>query len=217
MKKKWIFLDIDNCMYNGLKPDGSFSDYKKHMRSADENWAVSLTNDLEGLREYRQEHAEKVGMDLSLLEFISLKTGQTYGIPELADHRLGQNGYQPEKFLKKDDDLVFCLKKLTRLGFKLAAITDNPAGERTLRALGIEEKIIPADLVFDSAKIGFLKNQLFFIKVLEILDTKAGQAIMFGDSKASDILPAEKAGVEACLAKNRDCLLKELSKLIYGN
>ncbi len=207
-------MDIDNCMYNGLNPDGSFSDYKKHMRLADENWAVSLTNDLEGLRNYRKQRAEEVGMDLSLLEFISVKTGKNYGIPELACHRLGPNGYHPEMFLKEDKDLLGCLKKLAKIGFSLAAITDNPAGEHTLRVLGITEDVIPKELIFDSVRLGSIKNFIFYKKVLDILNIGAEQAMMFGDSMASDILPAESVGIKGCLAKNRDDLLEQLNKFI---
>lgn len=214
MPKQWIFLDIDNCLYNGLNPDGSFTDYKKSMRNADEAWAVSLTGDLDGLREYRKKRVAEVGMDHALLEFISLKTGQTYGVADLAVHRNGTKGYHPEKFLRNDPALISCLKQLLKLDYGLAAITDNPAGHRVLRALGVPPEIIPDHLIFDSVRIGSLKNPNFFKKVLQIIGIAPDQAVMYGDSQASDIVPAAAAGIKGYLASNRDVLLQQLKNLL---
>lgn len=214
MSKKWIFLDIDNCLYNGLNPDGTFTEYKKNMRGADEQWAVSLTGDLEGLREYRKKYADSFGMDHLLLEFISLKTGKKYGVEELAVHRNGPNGYQPEQHLQSDQELIDCLRCLTEKGFKLAALTDNPAGIRVLKTLGVTPEMIPESMVFDSVRIGSLKNPDFFKKVLSLIGISAQEAIMYGDSYVSDIAPAALAGVEGSLAKNRDVLLQQLEELL---
>ncbi|MDO8626784.1 MAG: HAD family hydrolase [Candidatus Magasanikbacteria bacterium] len=214
MPLQWILLDIDNCLYNGLNPDGSFTEYKQSMRNADEAWAVILTKDLAGLRSYRQKRAEEVGMDKSLLEFLFIKTGKEYGIDQLATHRNGPNGYKPEQFLKSDPELVACLGNLQNAGYKIAALTDNPAGKRVLTVLGLLPKIIKEEFVFDSTRMGMLKNKEFYKNVLEILAAQANEAIMFGDSLSSDIIPAEAVGIKGQYAKNRDELMQHLCALL---
>lgn len=206
----WVILDIDNCLYEGFNPDGSFVEYKKHMRSADENWAVSLTGDLEGLRQFRQKEASKIGMDTSLLKFISLKVGRDYGVNDLAEHRCGPNGYCPQDFLKHDSELVECLENIKKRGFNLAAATDNPMGLKVLRILGIDKNLIPDALVFDSVRFQMFKAAEFYKKILNELSINPKQAVVYGDSECSDVLAPQSVGTNAYLAKGRAELIKLL-------
>lgn len=206
----WVILDIDNCLFEGFNPDGSFTEYKKHMRSADENWAVSLTGDLEGLRQFRQKEASKIGMDASLLKFISLKVGRDYGVNDLALHRCGPNGYCPQDFLKHDSELVECLENIKKRGFNLATATDNPAGLEVLRILGVDENLIPDDLVFDSVRFQMFKGEEFYKKILNELNINPEQAVVYGDSECSDVLAPQSVGMNAYLAKGRAELIKLL-------
>ena len=206
----WIILDIDNCLYEGFNPDGSFTEYKKHMRGADENWAVSLTGDLEGLREYRKQEASKIGMDTSLLKFISSKVGREYGVKDLAIHRCGPKGYCPQDFLKNDPELVECLSNIQKKGFKIAAATDNPIGLKVLRILGIDENLIPDSLVFDSVRFQMFKAGEFYKKILNELEITPEQGVVYGDSECSDVLAPKYIGLNAYLAKGRAELINLL-------
>lgn len=213
----WVVLDIDNCLYEGLNLDGSFTEYKKHMRSADENWAVSLTGDLAGLRAFRQEEAPKIGMDASLLKFISLKTGRDYGINDLASHRRGFNGYCPQNFLKHDGELVKCLENIKKKGLNLAVATDNPAGLEVLRILGIHKNLIPDIFVFDSVHFQMFKSPEFYKKIINHLKINPGQAVVYGDSEYSDVLAPKSVGMNAYLAKGRAELIKLLENHFLNN
>ena len=138
----------------------------------------------------------------------------------MAAHRCGENGYHPEKHLEHDVDLVECLRLIKAQNIELVAVTDNPNGRKTLRILGVDSDIIPDNLVFDSIRMGDFKNPDSLRYVLDVLKATPDEAVVFGDSEASDIIPAREAGIDAHLVGGRDELLSKLRTLFidnYGN
>lgn len=209
-------------MYDAFKEPGkgegpdNFSAYRAYTRSADINWAIRETGrSAEEFNDYRRERAPQVGLDRALLDFISLHTGKEYGIKELAVHRCGEFGYQPERILEPNEKLVQCLKHAKELGHRLVVVTDNPVTLRTIRQLGIKEDLIPDEMVFGPERIGSFKDKIFLKRVLKELGALPEEAAMFGDSERSDIIPAKEADIQkAFLTKGPEALIQTIESVI---
>lgn len=215
--KKAIFLDVDNCMYDGFNSDGSYSRYGVHARAATNAWAESVTGKTaQELKEYRAKHGHIVGHDQALLDFLKHHTGKHFGVQDLAQHRGGPLGYHPETFLESNDKLVSCLVKVADAGFLLVIISDNPVAKRTIRQLGIDDKLIPDKMIYDAVRMGKFKDSDFLKNVLDDLGVEPKNAAMFGDSERSDIAPARAVGMQTYLCLGPNELIKAIEKHI-GN
>jgi len=214
-KKTHFFLDVEGCMWPFNDEDGNHRPYRMALRAADHAWVERETGHTfsqQELHTYREREGAKIGMDRALLKFITDNhKRKIYTIADLAEHRRGKRGYRPDLYLEKNPMLVGCLQRLKRAGKTLVIASDNPAAERTIRALGVGFDTIPPDLVFDPSCFNcFKKDRNFFPQLLQRLGIDASQAAMFGDSDGSDITPARNAGITAVKCVGPSALVAEL-------
>lgn len=213
--KKIILLDVDGCMYHGHSPDGGLSVYTAHARATTEAWGSQMSGrPIEELREYRNTHAPNIGLDQSLLDFINLYREEPATIADIALYRASPNGFQPERFLTKNENLCLSLRTARDAGYTLVVVSDNPIAHRIIRHLGIDTTLIPDEMIFDAVRMNAFKNTTTMQAVLTELNATPEEAAMFGDSLRSDIIPAQSIGIAAFLADGPEALIQALEGYI---
>lgn len=96
------------------------------------------------------------------------------------------------------------LNKLLKMGIKMGILSDAPGKEAWLRLAYLNfHHIIDAVVTFEET--GHRKpHSAPFLKILEKMDIKPGEAIMVGDWVERDIIGAAKLGMKTAFAKYGD-------------
>ena len=106
------------------------------------------------------------------------------------------------KYLKPYPGVKKTLKKLKKMGLKLAIITDAPR-LKAYQRLDAMKLVDCFDIVVGKEDTGRLKPSTFpFKKALKLLNVKPEEALHVGDWPDKDILGAKKVGMRTCFARH---------------
>jgi len=182
---KGLIFDIDSTLYTCQAY--AFEQIDCQVREYARLKGISADKARKLVADYRKKYAlehdgKKVSLGNTLLSF---------GIPIEQSVEWRNQLMEPEKFLKKDDELFASLKSVQNK-YKMICVTNNPVkpARKTLEAIGVSEffpEIVGLDTCYKS------KPALEpFQKALEILQLSAGECVAVGDRYDLDIaLPLE--------------------------
>ena len=129
------------------------------------------------------------------------------GIPMSQSIAWREELIEPERFLRRDEEVTATLRRLARI-FRLAALTNNPEsiGRRTLQVIGCEGSV-PVVVGLDTT--GRSKPDWApFAAALARVEVGAPETVMVGDRYDVDLAPFVDAGGGAVLVETRDDLLE---------
>ncbi|HWF43176.1 MAG TPA: HAD-IA family hydrolase [Candidatus Kapabacteria bacterium] len=134
-----------------------------------------------------------------------------FGVFNKVDHRIlaaGVIAYRRarEAALKPYPHVTATLMQLIRRGIALAVLTDAPSREAWLRLCHIGfHHIFNLAVTFDDTQER-KPSAKPFLKVLELLNTQPGEALMVGDWAERDIVGAKAVGMRTAFARYGDVL-----------
>ncbi len=199
LKYDTILWDLDGTLLN-------FKMAERHgLRNALENYGITMTEEMlslySGINEMFWEKLERGEVD---------KTEMLAERFRVFFRQMGLDGIDPEEMLKHyewemgsrvyyEGDSPAVVSKLREMGIKQYVVTNGTMATqpRKMESSGFDRYM---DKVFISDEIGYDKpgKEFFDVVFRELVDVKKEKTLLIGDSLTSDILGANRAGIDAC-------------------
>lgn len=192
MQIKAVVFDLEGTLFSSSKLG------KRHMTQVlnivSRRLDIAKKESLKQLVSKRKELSAKLGYAPPLTTVV-----EAFGISR-QDFFETISRVDPRPYIKVDTKLTRMLKRLRRIGLKLALLTNvsSPYTLRVLEALGIETSMF--DYLITGSDMKEIKPDLSpFLSVMKSLNLPSKQILMVGDRVAVDLAPAKKLGMRTAL------------------
>jgi len=187
---KMLVLDIDNTIYHRTEEylaKGSL----REIELVSDILGFDFTTTEKMIAEKRRLLSKRTNRKVTLTE-----TVYRLGITPKQWSSLREQAWEPEKWLKRDNEVSDIIKALSKKYF-IAFATNSPVsvGRRIVRLIGITDSCVPDKHILGPENLGTSKpDARFFSEVANIMQIDPKHCISIGDRKFSDGPPALKAG-----------------------